>query len=285
LKECARQDVRMAGTTASVAAEKNETNRAERVYSGNLGDDLLTMIRQSSLGQPSAFAECQPGISDDAFDDLLKRLPSGSLNLNLDGFMDMDNKNEAKNLSKASSLDLLKAYFTSQRSTPQDLEALGLSKSNGAKQKKIKEEDATSLSGSTAIKSDAGKGDKTRPIEALGNTTLSPITAFADPQLLNARAVPASAIGWSSKKSSSEDYGGNSPGNEMDTNALKRKQRRMLSNRESARRSRKRKQEHMMELENKVSKLTEECSELEKRCRMLEEIIAKKDAELQRVAP
>ncbi len=270
----------MAGTTGSVAAEKNETNRAERVYSGNLGDDLLTLIRQSSLGQTSAFAECQPGISDDVFDEILKRLPSGSLNFNLDGLIDGDNKNEAKNLSKASSLDMIKAYFTSQRSIPQEQEALGAaSKSNGARQKKVKEEDA-GLRGSSAQRS-----NKPRPIDTSGNANLSPMSAFADPQLVNARAVPTSAIGWSSKKSSSEDYGGNSPGTELDPNELKRKQRRMLSNRESARRSRKRKQEHMMELETKVSKLTEECNELRKRCRMLEDIIAIKDAELQRGAP
>ena len=49
-----------------------------------------------------------------------------------------------------------------------------------------------------------------------------------------------------------------------------KKERRMLSNRESARRSRRRKQELMLDLENQVARLTEENEALKKRIKMLE---------------
>eukprot|EP00884_Botryococcus_braunii_P022868 jgi/Botrbrau1/9265/Bobra.180_1s0022.1 len=58
-----------------------------------------------------------------------------------------------------------------------------------------------------------------------------------------------------------------------------RRARRMLSNRESARRSRKRKQEHLMSLEEQMHKVQEEKQHVDDRVAKLEKEIEKRDAE------
>ena len=106
-------------------------------------------------------------------------------------------------------------------------------------------------------------------------------------------AVPASAIGAASDRShgttssdaaNAHQYPGVArPFHNEEDKKKARKERRMLSNRESARRSRKRKQEHLVELENKVQVMTEEYGILKSQYDALEAKLMKREDEIRRL--
>jgi chromosome segregation ATPase len=70
---------------------------------------------------------------------------------------------------------------------------------------------------------------------------------------------------------------------ELAAKAELRRARRMLSNRESARRSRKRKQEHLGELQGQIGNLTEEKEELADELESARAVIKRKDQEIQQL--
>lgn len=128
-------------------------------------------------------------------------------------------------------------------------------------------------------------------IASLSAAALSAVPALATSQLQNNAAAAAAAIqlqslnhhqqlsrlnnaGATSSAPLSSDGDGKSAGDgECDDKAEARRARRMLSNRESARRSRRRKQEHLSKLESELNvvadskkEITDKVSDLERRC-------------------
>ena len=132
------------------------------------------------------------------------------------------------------------------------------------------QEDTTSQSGDTTIKGGNNEAPAIIPANFAG---FSPPTITTRNQKNRNAGIP-------SRNTSSEDFASMTPRVMLDI--AKKKERRMLSNRESARRSRKRKQEMMTELEGQVCNLTNENEKLKKKIMMLEHALARKDAELQK---
>jgi hypothetical protein len=291
-------------------------------------------LRQPSLGL-SAFAQYS-GVDDGLFDDLLKRLPSdGNV---LDGFdldaLNVGEQGEAK-MTKAQSLDLLRAYLTRQASlNGQGIQEPGKSLLFGNQETVLPSaEEAQKLKGARGstsnvnalvangqIKHEVSSGElPSSPINnssttlfgtkqtrlyspaanggfVKGSVIAAPVgqpTRFKD--ILsggivgNMATVPASAFAGGSEKSLGATSSDAAVGQQRcrglknqgkEDVAMARKERRMLSNRESARRSRKRKQEHLAELENKVHFLSDEYDVLKAKYDDMEFKLAQKDAEL-----
>lgn len=290
-------------------------------------------LRQPSLGL-SAFAQYS-GADDALFDDLLKRLPSdGNI---LDGFdldaLNVGEQGEAK-MTKAQSLDLLRAYLTRQASlNGQGIQDPGKSLLFSNQEMVLPSaEEAQKLKGSRGctsnvnalvangqMKQEVSSGElPSSPINnssttlfgtkqtgfyspganggfVKGSVIAAPVgqpTRFKDilSGVGNMATVPASAFARGSDKSpgatSSDAAVGQQRCRGLNKNqgkediTMARKERRMLSNRESARRSRKRKQEHLAELENKVHFLSDEYDVLKAKYDDMQFKLAQKDAEL-----
>lgn len=228
---------------------------AQRSKSTKTDDMLASMLRDGSidlgmsafdLAQLSAFA------NSEEFDEVVKSLPSVDKD---DGW---NGNSDAKRMNKANSLDVFKRRYISMTQPKTGLVKLGM------------EEETTSQSGDTTVKGDDPQNHAIIPVNFAGFSPSSGPT----------RRLRSNVEGTPSMNTSSDDIGSGTPRALLEI--AQKKQRRMLSNRESARRSRKRKQEMMMELEGQVCNLTNENEKLKKKIMMLEHALAKKDAELQK---
>lgn len=229
---------------------------AQRSKSTKTDDMLASLLRDGSidlgmsafdLAQLSAFA------NSEEFDEVVKSLPSVDKD---DGW---NGNNDAKRMNKANSLDVFKRRYISMTQEPKTgLVKLGM------------EEETTSQSGDTTVKGDDPQNHAIIPANFAGFSPSSGPT-----RRLRSKIEVTPSI-----NTSSEDIGSGTPRALLEI--AQKKQRRMLSNRESARRSRKRKQEMMMELEGQVCNLTNENEKLKKKIMMLEHALAKKDVELQK---
>lgn len=240
------------------------TSLGDRLLSGSLPEDLVGLLRREGsipFGDvPSAFAVCQADEQEgnDPFDEYLKSMRAATGDL--DKILEEEMKGEGRRATRALSLELfnMKRRLLSQKSQGANV-IFPTSKGNA-------DEEGTSLSGNTTVKSDE------YPVVAVKNDGVqskivpTDFAGFEEPAKLSFRTQPkrVAAVG---RKSSSDNVT-LSPKSNLD-HATK-KERRMLSNRESARRSRKRKQEHVAELEKQVNALIEENLELKRRIRTLE---------------
>lgn len=257
---------RSVGFVCSIAMMVEALRQGSMDRAVSLTEDMVAAMRKDGsidlgisgfdLTQLSAFAD------SDEFDDVLKSL-SGMTG---EGDAVWDDDGLAKRMNKANSLDIFKKkYFMSQEPitmTPKAMPVKPLK--NGV-------EETTSRSGDTTVKGD----DPQSPIVPAN------FAGFAQPIIGKCITRAGKYNGLQgSRNASSDEFASGTPRAVLDT--AQKKQRRMLSNRESARRSRKRKQEMMMELEGQVCKLTHENDKLKRRIRILEQSLAKKDAELQK---
>ena len=172
----------------------------------------------------------------DAFDQMVKALPEGTGDL--DKLLEEEIKNSKGTAARANSLD----FFRKMHS----LRAMSL---------RVKAANIASASG------DSGETDaEVVNVPNAGNATTTKDNATGRPsRQKRGRAKPVS------RNSSFCD----TPSEVLQDKVMK-KERRMLSNRESARRSRRRKQEMMLDLENQVARLAEENDALRKRIKDLE---------------
>jgi hypothetical protein len=242
------------------------TSLGDRLLSGSLPEDLVGLLRREGsipFGDvpSSAFAVCQADEEEgtDPFDEYLKSMRAATGDL--DKILEEEMKGEGRRATRALSLELfnMKRRLLSQKSHGANM-ILPTVKGNA-------EEEGTSLSGNTTVKSDE------YPVVAVKNEGVqskivpADFAGFEEPTKMSVRSQPKRVAAVLGRKSSSDNMTA-SPKCNLD-HATK-KERRMLSNRESARRSRKRKQEHVAELEKQVSTLTEENLELKRRIRALE---------------
>jgi hypothetical protein len=198
----------------------------------------------ADLPIPSAFgAMKEEAITEDAFEAMLKALPEGT------GDLDALLESEMGAAGRSSSLDIFRRLHSlralSLRTKGQHaagIEAIAEAKKNGS---------ASNDSGVTGI----DNLPKNVPVLASAMTTCRPTREK------RARGKAISRDSSYADVMNTDDL--------VSDKALK-KERRMLSNRESARRSRRRKQELMLDLENQVARLTEENEALKKRIAVLE---------------
>ena len=209
---------------------------------------------------PSAFAQAtSAGFSEDDFDALLKVLPQGT------GDLDALLEQEMATAGRANSLELFRRLHS--------IRALSIMRRKGS----------TNENGAGVYSGDSGKTDVDANVPKLlvptqatalaglmnntdntDNTDFTHNTNNRDNSRLNRQKRRRKAV---SRDPSYDDMLNTSEGTNDKT---QKKERRMISNRESARRSRLRKQELMLDLENQVARLTEENEALKTRIKALE---------------
>ena len=189
---------------------------------------------------PSAFGTAASvGVSEDAFDAMMKCLPQGT------GDLDALLEQEVATAGRSNSLEVFRRLHS--------IRALCL-----------RQKAPTNDSNGGACSGDSGKTDVDANIPKVSVPTSATTVAVAT----NTRSTRQKR----GRKAVSRDPSYADTLNTVDgiNDKVLKKERRMLSNRESARRSRRRKQELMLDLENQVARLTEENEALKKRIKNLE---------------